>query len=251
MFNNKKSDPNLREFKALRKKQRSMSMSKSWKKYLPYALPNIIIFVVFAYFLNQWVGSGLMPMSEVLEIKRGVLMHDGIEVDYNEIYSTYGLGFYMVEPLTEKEIERQFESIVDFSVMVITKNRTLKPIDQVDHVGYRNEYVLKEGEVVYRRKEYTERKNYYENQIFSAFYEDESANTDLKDFIAVVDGRASVKYHMVGSYVIDKTIRGRAPTLEDKEALVRLWKTRYMIYKVLESEFDQPAHPNFIIEDEE
>jgi hypothetical protein len=56
---------------------------------------------------------------------------------------------------------------------------------------------------------------------------------------------------MVGSYVIDKTIRGRAPTIEDKEALVRLWKTRYMIYKVLESEFDQPAHPNFIIENEE
>jgi hypothetical protein len=139
--------------------------------------------------------------------------------------------------------------IDDFSVMVITKNLMLKPIDQVDYNGYRNEYVLKEGEVVYRRKEYANRKNYYENQIFSAFYEDEGANTDLKVFIVVVDGHASVKYYMVGSYVIDKTIRGRALTLEDKEAQVRLWKTRYMIYKVLESEFDQPAHPNFIIED--
>jgi hypothetical protein len=103
----------------------------------------------------------------------------------------------MYEPLTEKEIERQFDSIVDFNVMVIIKNRTLKPIDQLDHVGYRNEYVPKEGEVVYRRKEYTDRKNYYENQIFGAFCEDEGANIDLKDFIDIVDERSSVKYYMV------------------------------------------------------
>lgn len=67
----------------------------------------------------------------------------------------------------------------------------------------------------------------------------------------MIDGRAHVEYYMVGSYVIDKAIRGRAPSLEDKEALVRLWNPGYMINKVLESEFDQPAHPNFIIEDEE
>lgn len=42
---------------------------------------------------------------------------------------------------------------------------------------------------------------------------------------------------MVGSYVIVK------------EALVRVWKTRYMIYKVLEGEFDPPAHLDFQIDD--
>ncbi len=53
----------------------------------------------------------------------------------------------------------------------------------------------------------------------------------------VVDSQTSVKYYMVGSYVIVK------------EALVRVWKTRYMIYKVLEGEFDPPAHLDFQIDD--